>query len=224
MENPKSIYEKLLQAEKNSTKQEIVDREKSKQIRVHMPCEVIRVNGAKVDVEIKGKEDSGFGYFVSFPLLIDIPILYNNYTSKAYIITPIQEHDTGVVEFLDFNSSSFTNDGKSSLTTDQYPHSLNNGIFINGFIPDNKQIDIPINKPIVIGLKNGTYTYSVGDSGEVNATSMNSININSQIGINLDTPDVNCTGLLGCEYGANGTFQAGSKTVTVCNGIITSIE
>lgn len=221
---PKSLYEKILQAEKASTIQEIVDKENSKRIRVHMPCKVVAVNGTTVDVEIQGREDSGFGYYTDFPLLLDLPIIYNSYTSSAYIITPVQIGDTGLVEFLDFNTSNFTNDGNTALTSDTYPHALNNGSFINGYIPSSKQIDIPINKPIVMGLKNKTFTLEVGDSGEFIINTLNNGIIKAGMGITLDTPDVVCTGSLGCENGASGVFKAGDKTVTVSDGIITSIE
>lgn len=221
---PKSIYEKILQAEKASTVQEIVDRERSKQIRVHMPCKVINVHETTVDVEIQGKEDTGFGYYSNFPLLLDLPIIYNNYTSSAYIITPIQVGDTGLVEFLDFNASNFSDNGNTALTSDEYYHSINNGTFINGFIPSSKQIDIPVNKPIVIGLKNKTFTLDVNDAGQLVINSLNSIEFKSGVGMKFDTPMAEFSGSLSAGSGASGAFTAIGKTVTVLNGIITSIE
>lgn len=221
---PKSIYEKILQAEKASTVQEIVDRERSKQIRVHMPCKVINVHETTVDVEIQGKEDTGFGYYSNFPLLLDLPIIYNNYTSSAYIITPIQVGDTGLVEFLDFNASNFSDNGNTALTSDEYYHSINNGTFINGFIPSSKQIDIPVNKPIVIGLKNKTFTLDVNDAGQLVINSLNSIEFKSGVGMKFDTPMAEFSGSLSAGSGASGSFTAVGKTVTVLNGIIVSIE
>lgn len=221
---PKSIYEKILQAEKASTVQEIVDRERSKQIRVHMPCKVINVHETTVDVEIQGTEDTGFGYYSKFPLLLDLPIIYNNYTSSAYIITPIQVGDTGLVEFLDFNASNFSDNGNTALTSDEYYHSINNGTFINGFIPSSKQIDIPVNKPIVIGLKNKTFTLDVNDAGQLVINSLNSIEFKSGVGMKFDTPMAEFSGSLNVGSGASGAFTAVGKTVTVLNGIITSIE
>ena len=221
---PKSIYEKILQAEKASTVQEIVDRERSKQIRVHMPCKVINVHETTVDVEIQGTEDTGFGYYSKFPLLLDLPIIYNNYTSSAYIITPIQVGDTGLVEFLDFNASNFSDNGNTALTSDEYYHSINNGTFINGFIPSSKQIDIPVNKPIVIGLKNKTFTLDVNDAGQLVINSLNSIEFKSGVGMKFDTPMAEFSGSLNVGSGASGSFTAVGKTVTVLNGIITSIE
>lgn len=151
---PESIYSKLLRAEKDSTKQEIVDNERSKQIRVHLPAKVVAVYGATVDVEIIGKEDTGFGYYSKFPLLLNIPLLYNNYTSSAYIITPVQLGDTGIVEFLDFNAYNFIDSGNQALTGDTYYHSLNNGIFINGFIPNNKVISVPLKNNDLVSKSN----------------------------------------------------------------------
>ena len=224
MNNPKSLYEKILHAEKESTVQEIVDKENSKRIRVHMPCKVVSVNGTTVDVQIQGKEDSGFGYYTDFPLLLDLPIIYNNYTTKAYIITPVQVGDTGLVEFLDFNTSNFNRDGNTAITSDQYPHALNNGSFINGYIPTSKQIDIPVNQPIVMGLKNGTFTLQVSDSGELVINSMNSITLKSDLGIFLESPIVQCSDSLTCGSGATGIVQAGNKMLQVEGGIIPHIE
>ena len=223
MNNPESIYDKLLKAEKDSTKQEIIDNEKSKQIRVHLPAKVIRVEEATVDVEIIGQEDTGYGYYSKFPLLLNIPVIYNNYTSSAYILTPIQVGDTGIVEFLDFNAYNFINNGNPALTTDTYYHSLNNGTFINGFIPNNKVIDIPDDYPIMIGLHNQTFTLRVDDSGGLVINSLSNIELNAGIGININTPNVNCSDSLTCGNGATGSFQAGEKMVYVSGGIITDI-
>ena len=223
IDKPKSIYRKLLEAENESTRDEIFTREKSKQIRVHMPCKVVAVNGTTVDVEIQGSEDTGFGYYSKFPMLLDLPIIYNNYTTQAYIITPVQVGDTGLVEFLDFNASNFANDGNTAITSDEYYHSLNNGTFINGFIPSSKQIDIPINKPIVMGLKNNTFTLTVDYTGDLIINTLNSATIKAGTGITLDTPIVNCSGSLNISSGASGSFRAGDKTVSVVNGILVSI-
>lgn len=222
---PVSLYQKILQAQTSSTVENIVNQENSKRIRVHMPAKVIAVNGNTVDVQIQGQEDSGLGYYVNFAPLLDLPIVYNNYTRKAFIITPIQVGDTGLVEFLDFNSSAFSDDGKASLTNDQLPHSLNNGVFINGFIPTSKVIEIEdIDNALTMGLRNKTYTFSVDDTGTLNIHSL-STNFSSTTDINIDTPNFNCSGSVSCGDGATGTFSsADGKTITVTNGIITSIE
>ena len=222
---PESIYSKLLRAEKDSTKQEIIDNERSKQIRVHLPAKVVKVEEATVDVEIIGEEDTGFGYYSKFPLLLNVPVIYNNYTSSAYIITPIQVGDTGIVEFLDFNAYNFINDGNPALTTDTYYHSLNNGTFINGFIPNNRVIDIPDGYPIMIGLHNQTFTLTVGSDGSLIINSNTTMNFNSSTGINLNTPNVVCSENLVCGNGASGSFTTkDNKTVIVSNGIITNIS
>lgn len=153
-EKPESLYSKLLRAEKNSTKEEISDNEKSKLIRVHLPAKVIAVYGQTVDVEIQGEEDTGYGEYSKFPPLLNIPLIYNNYTSSAYIITPVQIGDTGIVEFLDFNAYNFIENGNTALTGDRYYHSLNNGTFINGFIPNNKAITIPIKDNDLVSYQN----------------------------------------------------------------------
>lgn len=222
-EKPESLYSKLLRAEKNSTKEEIIDNEKSKLIRVHLPAKVIAVYGQTVDVEIQGEEDTGYGEYSKFPPLLNIPLVYNNYTSSAYIITPVQIGDTGIVEFLDFNAYNFIENGNTALTGDRYYHSLNNGTFINGFIPNNKVIDIPDDYPIMIGLHNQTFTLRVDDSGGLIINSLSNIELNSGIGININTPNVNCSDSLTCGNGATGSFQAGEKMVYVSGGIITDI-
>ena len=74
-----------------------------------------------------------------------------------------------------------------------------------------------------MGLKNGTFILTVDIAGELVIQSINAVNINSDIEINLNAPSVNCSNSLGCGSGANGVFKAGDKTVTVSDGIITSI-
>lgn len=225
-DKPKSIYRKLLEAENESTRDEIFAREKSKQIRVHMPCEVVAVHANTVDVKIQGKEDSGYGFYVDFPILLNLPVIYNNYTRKAYIITPIQVGDTGLVEFLDFNSSAFNKNGKPALTQDQIPHSLNNGVFINGFIPTSKVIEIDNieDNAITIGLRNKNFKLDVDDTGSCTISGI-SIKLKSGADVTVDTPNFYCSGSLGCANGASGVFSStDGKTITVTDGIITSIE
>lgn len=224
-DKPESLYSKLLRAEKNSTREEIVDNEKSKLIRVHLPAKVISVYGATVDVEIQGEEDTGYGTYSSFPPLLNIPLLYNNYTSSAYIITPVQIGDTGVVEFLDFNAYNFIENGNTALTDDRYYHSLNNGVFINGFIPNNKLIDIPVNQPIVLGLKNGNYKVYASDIGDYNATSKASTNLTSSTGANITAPNINLNGTVNIQNGVTGMFMStDGKLVSVMNGVVVGIE
>lgn len=222
---PKSIYEKILQAEKESTIQEIVDKENSRKIRVHMPCKVIRVRKNNVDVEIQGMEDSGFGYHVKFPQLLDLPVIYNNYTSKAYIVTPIQVGDTGLVEFLDFNASGFSDNGNTAISSDQFPHSLNNGVFINGYIPDNRvMIDIADNEAILIGLHNTLFKLSVDNTGTLKIDSKSDIIFNTDMGVTFNSPKTDFSGSVNIGIGASGAFSTGDgKTITVVNGIITNI-
>lgn len=236
-QNPKSVYEKILQAEKESTVQEIIDRENSRKIRVHMPCKVVRVRKNSVDVEIQGMEDSGFGYYVKFPQLLDLPVIYNNYTAKAYIITPIQVGDTGLVEFLDFNASGFSDSGNTAISSDQFPHSLNNGVFINGYIPDNIMVldDATLANPLIMGLHNKTFLLSVTDSGKLSITSTddidisgNNVNITASKNLTLTggvnttitgTTNMNITGATTSITGSSATTITGNGQATV-DGVI----
>lgn len=233
-QNPKSVYEKILQAEKESTVQEIIDRENSRKIRVHMPCKVVRVRKNSVDVEIQGMEDSGFGYYVKFPQLLDLPVIYNNYTAKAYIITPIQVGDTGLVEFLDFNASGFSDSGNTAISSDQFPHSLNNGVFINGYIPDNVMVldDATLANPLIMGLHNKTFLLSVTDSGKLSITSTddidisgNNVNITASKNLTL-TGGVNTTitGTTNMNITGNSTTITGSSSTIITGNDTTSVD
>ena len=233
-QNPKSVYEKILQAEKESTVQEIIDRENSRKIRVHMPCKVVRVRKNSVDVEIQGMEDSGFGYYVKFPQLLDLPVIYNNYTAKAYIITPIQVGDTGLVEFLDFNASGFSDSGNTAISSDQFPHSLNNGVFINGYIPDNVMVldDTTLANPLIMGLHNKTFLLSVTDSGKLSITSAddidisgNNVNITASKNLTL-TGGVNTTitGTTNMNITGNSTTITGNSSTIITGNDTTSVD
>ena len=55
---------------------------------------------------------------------------------------------------LSQNSTNFQNDGNNILSTDSFYHSLNNGVFINGFIPNSNIIDISGKDNNLISKKN----------------------------------------------------------------------
>lgn len=141
--NPKTYFERIQEATTLSEVQEIEDQMLLNKVRCHLPCMVKSVDYSNrtVEVEIQGRQDMGYGAYESFPILSDIPILEPHCTSRAYIITPIQAGDTGLVEFMDFNCTNFNNDGNVEPTIDYELHSLNSSVFINGYIPQSNVID-----------------------------------------------------------------------------------
>lgn len=134
---PKSLYERILEASTSSDIQEIKDFILLSKIRCHLPCKVLKVDYSSrtVEVQIQGKQDMGYGAYETFPVLSDIPIIEPHCTSRAYIMTPLKAGDTGLLEFLDFNCSNFNQDGNIEPTLDPEFHSLNSSVFINGYIP-----------------------------------------------------------------------------------------
>ena len=140
---PKSLYERILEASTSSDIQEIKDFILLSKIRCHLPCKVLKVDYSSrtVEVQIQGKQDMGYGAYETFPVLSDIPIIEPHCTSRAYIMTPLKAGDTGLLEFLDFNCSNFNQDGNIEPTLDPEFHSLNSSVFINGYIPQSNVIN-----------------------------------------------------------------------------------
>lgn len=168
---PKSLYERILEASTSSDIQEIKDFILLSKIRCHLPCKVLKVDYSSrtVEVQIQGKQDMGYGAYETFPVLSDIPIIEPHCTSRAYIITPLKAGDTGLLEFLDFNCSNFNQDGNIEPTLDPEFHSLNSSVFINGYIPQSNVIDYGNSDcPIIMGLNDQTFTLTVNSSGELN--------------------------------------------------------
>lgn len=139
---------------------------------------------------------------------IDIPVL--NISGGGFIISfPIKTGDTGWLIACDRNISLFKQNLQESAPNDYRKHKFEDGFFI----PD-KINNIPINNVDSLLIKN--------EDGTVSLELTNStLNITGETNI---TGNTSIIGNLTVSTGATGVFAtADSKSVTVTNGIITSI-
>ena len=125
------------------------------EIKVQLPCKVVEVNnnGNEVSVQILDYTSDQEGNLVEYPIIPNVPIRQPMDSGKAYIRLPIQKGDTGTIEFFDSDVSDVVATGVYSYTEEEDWHSLNYGLFTNGFLPDNKLFSFDVNSKIIIGTK-----------------------------------------------------------------------
>lgn len=102
--------------------------------------------------------------------VITVPVLRPE-TSRAYIQLAIKAGDRGVLKFCDKSIEDYRA-GNENYNGDKRTHSLSDGIFQIGFLPDNEKFVYPDGE-IVIGLKNKKFTLAVDENGNLSMTAAN---------------------------------------------------
>lgn len=113
--------------------------------------------------------------------VVTVPVLRPE-TKRAYIQLSIKEGDRGVVKFCDKSIEDYRQNGSEQYNNDDRCHSISDGIFQLGFLPDNEKFVFPDGE-IVIGLKNNTFTLNVDENGNLTITATK-VTINSDVEIN----------------------------------------
>jgi len=195
------------------------------EIKVQLPCKVVEVNngGNEVSVQILDYTSDQQGNLVEYPIIPNVPIRQPMDSGKAYIRLPIQKGDTGTIEFFDSDVSDVVTTGIYSYTEEEEWHSLNYGLFTNGFLPDNKLFSFDVNSKIVIGTKNGQFTFKVNENDELIVNAPKMIAEIPQIEINATktklTSDIEITGNItqtGNLTQTGNTISSGTVTATDC--------
>jgi len=140
-----------------------------------LPARVVKVNddGSVNVVAIRNDEIPD--------CVITVPVLRPE-TQRAYIMLKIKEGDRGVVKFCDKSIESYRLTGSEEYNGDDRQHSISDGVFQLGFLPDNEKFVFPDGE-IVIGLKNNTFTLSVNENGSL-TIGASAVTINSDVTIN----------------------------------------
>lgn len=163
------------------------------EIKVQLPCKVVGVNneGNEVSVQILDYTSDNQGNLSEYPIIPNVPIRQPMDSGTAYIRLPIQIGDTGTIEFFDSDVSDVVATGVYSYTEEEDWHSINYGLFTNGFLPDNKLFKFDTSSKIIIGTKDGQFSFKVGSGNEliINAPS---VSINAQS--TSITSDISVTG------------------------------
>ena len=140
-----------------------------------LPARVVKINddGSVNVVAIRNDEIPD--------CVITAPVLRPE-TQRAYIMLKIKAGDRGVVKFCDKSIESYRLTGSEEYNGDDRQHSISDGVFQLGFLPDNEKFVFPDGE-IVIGLKNNTFTLSVNENGSL-TIGASAVTINSDVTIN----------------------------------------
>lgn len=143
--------------------------------------------------------------------VITVPVIRPE-TARAYIQLAIKKGDRGVIKFCDKSIEDYRA-GDENYNGDSRTHSISDGIFQLGFLPDSEKFIYPDGE-IVIGLKNQTFTLSVDAVGNFKITAPTIV---------LDTSSAYVKGSLGAGAGASGLVYTGTNVLTFTDGILTNI-
>lgn len=151
--------------------------------------------------------------------VITVPVLRPE-TQRAYIQLAIKTGDRGVVKFCDKSVENYRLYGSEVYNNDDRCHSISDGVFQLGFLPDNETFIFPDGE-ILIGLKNGKFLLKVDEMGnltinapEVTITS-ESVVVNSDIMLNgslTATKDVISGGISLMTHIHSGVTSGNSDT------------
>lgn len=184
-------------------------------IHCQKPCKVVKVHANnQVDLQILDKDSDGQGQIIEYPIIPNVPIRQAMESGKAYIRLPVQLGDTGTIEFFDSSVDDIITESSYSYSYEEDWHSLSDGLFTNGFLPDKNLIDVDPNCPISIGTKSGTFTFIVNDAGQLTLTTP-VMNIIAGTSLNITAPTTNITGVVNISDNLNV-----AKTVTATTDVI----
>lgn len=119
--------------------------------------------------------------------VITVPVIRPE-TQRAYIQLAIKTGDRGIIKFCDKSIENYRLYGSEVYNNDDRCHSISDGVFQLGFLPDNEKFIFPDGE-IVIGLKNNTFTLSVDEAGNLTMTTQ-AVKIKSTQ-IDIDCPKTN---------------------------------
>lgn len=202
---PKSYEQKYEEPDELSTIFNNRLNDLKSEIKVQLPCRVYSIDhdNNQVSVEILDYDSNPKGELVNYPIVPNVPIRQPMDSTNAYIRLPIQKGDIGTIEFFDSSVDDL-------ITTDRYEydnseewHSLNNGLFTNGFLPKGKLFQFDYNSKIVIGTKTNKFVFKVNSNDEleivaekISIASTNGIAINAGSSMSITSEAISITGPL----------------------------
>lgn len=202
------------------------------ELKVQLPCKVVAVDYANnfVDVEILDYDHDESGRLINYPILPNIPIRQPQDSGLAYIRLPIQVGDIGTIEFFDSSVQDLITTGNYDFDYTEEWHSINYGLFTNGFLPKGKLFNYDYNSKIVIGTKSGKFIFKVtgADELEIEAVdikikSETQVFVDAPSGVIVNSPDLSVSGDVTVGTGASGVVACQGNILTITNGIVTEI-
>lgn len=167
------------------------------EIKVQLPCEVVSVNhnANQVNIKILDYNHDEKGELVEYPIIPNVPIRQPMYSGSAYIVLPVRVGDVGTIEFFDSSVDDLVATSNYEFDYTEEWHSINNGLFTNGFLPKNKLFAVDSNAKIVMGSHSGSFTLKVNSDDTLTIVTPN---------INVITGTLNVSG----DIHATGTITA----------------
>lgn len=130
----------------------IFDKLKS-QIKVAIPCEVIKYDHTKQVVEVKTENGK---------IIPNIPIFQMTNNGVSGLFVPVSKGCYGALLSFDEDLSAYINNAKSSYTTRK--HDISDSYFIAGFTPKGSRITLADGK---CGLKNDNMSVVLHSNGKI---------------------------------------------------------
>ena len=166
----------------------IFDKLKS-QIKVAIPCEVIKYDHTKQSVEVKTENGK---------IIPNIPIFQMTNNGVSGLFVPVSKGCYGALLSFDEDLSAYLNNAKSSYTTRK--HDISDSYFIAGFTPKGSRLTLADGK---CGLKNDNMSVVLHADGkiEINGNTEDFIKLINELGnilksviISLSTTTVKVAG------------------------------
>lgn len=173
-------------------------------INCQLPCKITAVNdNGTVDVLVF--RNDGIENCV-FP---NVPIRHLE-TSRAYVFLGVSVGDRGVIRYFDRSVEAYKK-GNEDDTSDIRQHSLSDGLFELGFIPQTEAYVYPTDKSIEIGNKNGSFKLSIAPDGEMTLTTTKDLsvsclnaNVVASASVVVESPSVDLGSVGGQQVALNG--------------------
>ncbi len=177
-----------------------------RQLRVSMPCEVVRYNSKRqmVDVRIVQPEIDLAGNNIPMPVITNIPVSFVR-CGNSHITHPINKGDTGFIIFADRDISSWVETNNTSVVDSARTHSMQDSYFIPGIVGGGKNAN-----PNDVEIKYNNTTIHLRKNGDVDINTPSKVNVNaSNVIVTANTTVINS------ETTNNGNVQInGNLTVS----------
>lgn len=154
-----------------------------RQLRVSMPCEVVRYNSKRqmVDARIVQPEIDLAGNNIPMPVITNIPVSFVR-CGNSHITHPINKGDTGFIVFADRDISSWVETNNTSVVDSARTHSMQDSYFIPGIVGGGNNAN-----PNDIEIKYNNTTIHLRKNGDVDINTPSKVNVNASNEVNVTT-------------------------------------
>lgn len=154
-----------------------------RQLRVSMPCEVVRYNSNRqmVDVRIVQPEIDLAGNNIPMPVITNIPVSFVR-CGNSHITHPINKGDTGFIVFADRDISSWVETNNTSVVDSARTHSMQDSYFVPGIVGGGTNAN-----PNDVEIKYNNTTIHLRKNGDVDINTPSKVNVNASNEVNVTT-------------------------------------